>query len=200
MKTNFQNGTIVTPTFLNAINSPVWKQAPANDGEIKPPALTDMPDVEDAIAGMAQTIPDVCTIDLTACVAVGANGTDVLLSSLLDMPNSRAFIRPASNYNFYALDLLLKFSATVGGSPFRVKIPDVAFQNRPWLTAFLAGSKQWIHSLQIHPVIGFKVDSHLGILMVDGSELNVYASGMTATWADVVPRASSVLIRGQIFW
>lgn len=49
MKTNFQDGTIVTPAFLNAINSPVWKQAPANDGEIKPPVLADMPDVEQAI-------------------------------------------------------------------------------------------------------------------------------------------------------
>lgn len=200
MKTNFQDGTIVTPAFLNAINSPVWKQAPANDGEIKPPELADMPDVEAAIAGMAQTVPDVCTVDLTACVAVGANGTDVLLSSLLDMPNSRAFIRPASSYGFYVLDLLLKFNATISGSPFRIKLPDSAFQGRPWLASFLLGAKQWVHSLQIHPVIGYKEDSHFGVLMATDSELNIYASGMTATWADVVPRGSSVLIRGQIFW
>lgn len=139
MKTNFQDGTIVTPAFLNAINSPVWKQVPANDGEIKPPELADMPDVEAAIAGMAQTVPDVCTVDLTACVAVGANGTDVLLSSLLNMAASKILIRPSSPYGDYRLFGALVFNGPTTGPAFQIRIPHSALQAVPWVAAFLAG-------------------------------------------------------------
>lgn len=203
MKTNFQDGSIVTPQFLNAINSPVWKQVPANDGEFKPPALGDMPDVQAAIAGMAQAIPNVCAVDLTACVAVGANGTDVLLSSLLDMPSSKMVIRPVSNYGIYLIDSLLKFNAAATGSGllFRIKVPDIAFQNRPWIASFLTGAKSVPSPLLIGSLMWNQPNPIGGILMVDANtELNIYAGSLTSHWDDVVTAALTMTIRGLVAW
>lgn len=195
MKTNFQNGTIVTPTFLNAINSPVWKQAPANDGEIKPPALTDMPDVEAAIAGMAQAIPDVCTIDLTACVAyrAGSGDVDVLLSSLIDVPNSRMRLRAVSGYGLYMMSFLLKFNALVNsGNAFYIKFPESAFQARPWLTSFLTSFHGGIDVSGTVGTYGQEYAKQAFLLDEPANDVGIYTSPWAA-WSDVVPGASLVV-------
>lgn len=44
MKTQFQNGTIVTPAFLNAIANAVCKKSPSNDGEVKSPTFDELSD------------------------------------------------------------------------------------------------------------------------------------------------------------
>lgn len=40
MKTTFTHGTVITPEFLNAINHPVFKESPENDGEIPLPLIS----------------------------------------------------------------------------------------------------------------------------------------------------------------
>jgi hypothetical protein len=196
MKTNFQNGTIVTPEFLNAINTPVWKQAPANDGEFKPPVLGDMPDVQSAIAGMAQAIPDVCAVDLTACVAyrAGSGDVDVLLSSLIDVPNSHMRLRAVSSYGLYMISFFLKFNALVNnGNAFYIKVPESAFQARPWLASFLTSLYGGIDTSGTIGTYGQEYAKQAFLLPDDpANEVGIYTSPWAA-WSDVVPGASLVV-------
>ncbi|HOX49898.1 MAG TPA: hypothetical protein PKY05_00310 [Fibrobacteria bacterium] len=107
MKTNFQNGTLVTPAFLNAINSPVWKQVPANDGEFKPPALTDMPDVEQAIADAVE-VERLRAVAAEAAFSWGvsqsySNKTVFADTDGSSVPSSTSLIQVAKSGNFYRL-------------------------------------------------------------------------------------------------
>lgn len=61
MKTSFVDGTIATPAFLNAINSPTWSQTPDADGEFLPPVREELPDVDLALSSLESdvgVIPD----------------------------------------------------------------------------------------------------------------------------------------------
>lgn len=53
MKTQFDHGTVITPAFMNAINTPVFSENPQNDGELPLPPLSLMTDVQSAIAAEA---------------------------------------------------------------------------------------------------------------------------------------------------
>jgi len=44
MKTQFQNGTIVTPEFLNAMANAACKKTPSNDGDVKSPSFDELAD------------------------------------------------------------------------------------------------------------------------------------------------------------
>lgn len=44
MKTQFQNGTIVTPAFLNAMANAACKKTPSNDGDVKSPSFDELAD------------------------------------------------------------------------------------------------------------------------------------------------------------
>lgn len=86
-KTVFGHGTAVTPEFLNAINHPVFKKAPANDGEVEPPTLNVMQDVQEAIAEAAEA----AAAATTAVTAEEARARDAEAALGANLPSSAIF-------------------------------------------------------------------------------------------------------------